>query len=242
MHDLLEAPEAACRRFNSKPGHFALHRATCWPIRSRAAAVAGDPIGRDPERVARDVHNGLSRRTGPPRSMAWCCATARSMPKRRARAGARSAPTARRTRAQDGARRTAKRHGLRLPRYRRSQAFRCLCGADMGLRPKAGSHAPTPARCRRKRSGHASHCTTSWGCANFPAASVERCSKPRWRAAARNRSPPSCWRLKSPIFERAPVLKLPRRGRPSIFSTGSAPSGRRSRKPGARSESGLNPL
>jgi len=47
------------RRFDSKPGHFALHSGEVLAYSFQGGGGYGDPIRRDPARVARDVTNGL---------------------------------------------------------------------------------------------------------------------------------------------------------------------------------------
>jgi N-methylhydantoinase B len=55
MHDLLNAG-GSVQRFDSKPGHFLLHRGDVLAYSFQGGGGYGDPILRDPERVARDVH------------------------------------------------------------------------------------------------------------------------------------------------------------------------------------------
>jgi len=58
MHDLFDAG-GAVRHFDSKPGHFPLHRGDVLAYSFQGGGGYGDPIRRDPARVARDVSNGL---------------------------------------------------------------------------------------------------------------------------------------------------------------------------------------
>ena len=58
MHDLLNAG-GSVQRFNSKPGHFQLHRGDVLAYSFQGGGGYGDPIRRDPARVARDIHNGF---------------------------------------------------------------------------------------------------------------------------------------------------------------------------------------
>jgi N-methylhydantoinase B len=58
MHDLLAAG-GSVQRFDSKPGHFPLHRGDVLAYSFQGGGGYGDPIRRDPARVARDVSNGL---------------------------------------------------------------------------------------------------------------------------------------------------------------------------------------
>jgi len=58
MHDLLAAG-AGVKRFDSKPGHFPLHRGEVLAYSFQGGGGYGDPIRRDPARVAGDVKNGL---------------------------------------------------------------------------------------------------------------------------------------------------------------------------------------
>ena len=58
MSDLFDAG-GGVRRFDSKPGHFPLHRGDVLAYSFQGGGGFGDPIRRDPARVARDVHNGF---------------------------------------------------------------------------------------------------------------------------------------------------------------------------------------
>jgi N-methylhydantoinase B len=58
MHDLLAAG-GSVQRFDSKPGHFALHRGEVLAYSFQGGGGYGDPLRRDPARVARDVKNRL---------------------------------------------------------------------------------------------------------------------------------------------------------------------------------------
>src|SRR5580700_7134846 len=58
MHDLLAAG-GSVQRFDSKPGHFPLHRGDVLAYSFQGGGGYGDPIRRDPAPVARDVSNGL---------------------------------------------------------------------------------------------------------------------------------------------------------------------------------------
>jgi len=58
MHDLLDAG-GEVHRFDSKPGHFALHRGQVLAYSFQGGGGYGDPLRRDPAHVARDVHNGF---------------------------------------------------------------------------------------------------------------------------------------------------------------------------------------
>jgi N-methylhydantoinase B len=58
MRDLLEAG-GSVQRFDSKPGHFSLHRGDVLAYSFQGGGGYGDPIRRDPARVVRDVSNGF---------------------------------------------------------------------------------------------------------------------------------------------------------------------------------------
>jgi N-methylhydantoinase B len=58
MHDLLNAG-GSVQRFDSKPGHLQLHRGDVLAYSFQGGGGYGDPIRRDPARVARDVQNGF---------------------------------------------------------------------------------------------------------------------------------------------------------------------------------------
>jgi N-methylhydantoinase B len=61
MHDLFEAG-GSVQRLESKLGHFALHQGDVFAYSFQGGGGYGDPIRRDPERVARDVKNGIVTR------------------------------------------------------------------------------------------------------------------------------------------------------------------------------------
>ena len=133
MHDLLDAG-GSVQRLDSKPGHFPLHRGDVLAYSFQGGGGYGDPIRRDPERVAaRRAPTASSRRTGRPRFTAWCCATARSTPKR-PRARRRREIRTRAPRRPRAEGRAAPATGLAAvcPRSIRRKRFRCLCGADLG--------------------------------------------------------------------------------------------------------------
>ncbi len=131
MHDLLDAG-GSVRRFDSKPGHFPLHRGDVLAYSFQGGGGYGDPIRRDPGHVARDVHNGL---VTPP----WAAALYGVV----LHDGAVDAE-ATRTRRRDirserlgGHARKAEppeNTGLAAvcPRIDDGKRFRCLCGTDLG--------------------------------------------------------------------------------------------------------------
>jgi N-methylhydantoinase B len=129
MRDLLE--DGGVRRFDSKPGHFPLHRGDVLAYSFQGGGGYGDPIRRDPARVARDVAGGFVT----PR---WASALYGVV----LRDGAVDAAATR-----------ARRHAIRAerlgrtpkaeppedagiavvcPRIGQGHRFRCLCGADLG--------------------------------------------------------------------------------------------------------------
>ena len=131
MHDLLEAGDSV-RRFDSKPGHFPLHRGDVFAYSFQGGGGYGDPIRRDPGRVARDVHNGL---VTPP----WA-ATLYGVVLRDGVVDVEATRTRRREiRSERLGGRTPKAEppentGMAAvcPRIDDGKRFRCLCGADFG--------------------------------------------------------------------------------------------------------------
>src|SRR6202050_1959404 len=61
MHDLFEAG-GSVQRLESKLGHFALRQGDVFAYSFQGGGGYGDPIRRDPARVARDVRNGMVSR------------------------------------------------------------------------------------------------------------------------------------------------------------------------------------
>jgi N-methylhydantoinase B len=61
MHDLFEAG-GSVQRLESKLGHFGLHQGDVFAYSFQGGGGYGDPIRRDPARVARDVKNGILTR------------------------------------------------------------------------------------------------------------------------------------------------------------------------------------
>jgi len=61
MHDLFEAG-GNVQRLESKLGHFGLHQGDVFAYSFQGGGGYGDPIRRDPARVARDVKNGVVTR------------------------------------------------------------------------------------------------------------------------------------------------------------------------------------
>ena len=131
MHDLLNAG-GSVQRLNSKPGHFPLHRGAVLAYSFQGGGGYGDPIRRDPERVARDVHNGLV-------TPHWAAALYGVVLRdevvdaeaTRARRGAiRSERLGGRTPKAD----PPEGNGLAAvcPAIDQAKRFRCLCGADLG--------------------------------------------------------------------------------------------------------------
>ena len=131
MHDLFDAGSAV-QRFDSKPGHFPLHRGDVLAYSFQGGGGYGDPIRRDPARVARDIDNGLV--TAP-----WASALYGVV----LRDGAvdaeatRVCRTAIRGERLDGrAPKAAPPEGDGIasvcPAIDRNRRFRCLCGTDLG--------------------------------------------------------------------------------------------------------------
>jgi N-methylhydantoinase B len=148
MHDLLHAG-GSVQRFDSKPGHFQLHRGEVLAYSFQGGGGYGDPIRRDPERVARDVRNGLV-------TPHWASALYGVV----LRDGAIDAEA---TRARRRAIRS-ERLGGRVPKadppdgnglaavcpaIDQGRRFRCLCGADLGpatesWKPRASARTVPP--------------------------------------------------------------------------------------------------
>jgi N-methylhydantoinase B len=133
MHDLLQAG-GSVQRFDSKPGHFPLRRGDVLAYSFQGGGGYGDPIRRDPARVARDVHNGF---VTPP----WASALYGVIM-------GDSAVDAEATRARRRAIRSERLGGDRTPKAEpppaddlaavcplidsQTKRFSCLCGADLG--------------------------------------------------------------------------------------------------------------
>ena len=132
------------QRFDSKPGHFPLHRGDVLAYSFQGGGGYGDPIWRDPERVARDVHNGLV-------TPHWASALYGVV----LRAGVvdAEATRARRRASAPSASAEARRRPSRpmaaptprvCPAIHQAGHFRCLCGADLG--PATESWKPRASR------------------------------------------------------------------------------------------------
>jgi N-methylhydantoinase B len=151
MHDLLNA--GGVQRFDSKPGHFGLHRGDVLAYSFQGGGGYGDPIRRDPARVARDVRDGFV-------TPAWASAlygvvvrhdgaiaaeatAARRQAIRTERLGGKS-PKAEPPPADGGM-------AAVCPRID-NKRFRCLCGADLGpatasWKPRAHRRVVPPRDC-----------------------------------------------------------------------------------------------
>jgi len=151
MHDLLDAG-GSVQRFDSKPGHFQLHRGDVFAYSFQGGGGYGDPIRRDPARVARDVNNGLvtSERAaavyGVVLSDDAVDAEATSARRRAIRAErlGESAPKAEPPQG-DGM-------AAVCPRIENNKRFHCLCGADLGpasedWKPRASRRVVPPQAC-----------------------------------------------------------------------------------------------
>ncbi len=131
MHDLLEAG-GSVHHFDSKPGHFPLHRGDVFAYSFQGGGGYGDPIRRDPGHVARDVHNGF---VTPP----WAAALY-GVVLRDGVVDANATRIRRREiRSERLGGRTPKAEPLEntgaaavCPRIDDGKRFRCLCGADLG--------------------------------------------------------------------------------------------------------------
>ena len=129
MGDLLDA-DGNVTRLDSKPGHFPFHRGDVLAYSFQGGGGYGDPIRRDPARVARDVANGL---VTPPSASALYGVVLRD--------GAVDTEATRQRRVAIRTERLGRRSPnvappedggnvcLRIDAYRR---FRCVCGADLG--------------------------------------------------------------------------------------------------------------
>ncbi len=131
MRDLLDAG-GSVQRFDSKPGHFPLRRGDVLAYSFQGGGGYGDPIRRDPARVARDVADGFV-------TPHWASELYGVV----VRDGAIDAEA---TRARRREIRTARLGGRApkaeppestgiaavCPRIENGKRFRCLCGADLG--------------------------------------------------------------------------------------------------------------
>ena len=199
MHDLLDAGSGV-QRFDSKPGHFPLHRGEVLAYSFQGGGGYGDPIRRDPERVARDVHNGRV-------TSHWASALYGAVLRDRARAAVRSAVSVLADARRRPTRPKATASRPCAPRSIKPSAS-VACAAPTSVRqPKAGSRARVAARCRRKPSARISRCTLSLSCVNSAATSAARSWKPKWRAAARTRSPVSCWTVRARYLVRPDLFR-----------------------------------
>ena len=151
MHDLFDAG-GSVQRLNSKPGHFPLHRGDVLAYSFQGGGGYGDPIRRDPARVARDVNNGLV-------TPHWASARYGVV----MRGGAVDEEATRARRSAIRAERLGDRpptsdppesngHAAVCPRIENGQRFRCLCGADLGLasedwKPHASRRVVPPQAC-----------------------------------------------------------------------------------------------
>jgi N-methylhydantoinase B len=144
MHDLLDAGSGV-QRSDSKPGHFPLHRGEVLAYSFQGGGGYGDPIRRDPERVARDVHNGLvtSRWASALYGVVLREGTVDADATRARRRAIRSERLGGRTPTAD----PPEGNGLAAvcPAIDQAKRFRCLCGADLG--PATESWKPR-ASCR----------------------------------------------------------------------------------------------
>jgi N-methylhydantoinase B len=153
MHDLLNAG-GSVQRFDSKPGHFLLHRGDVLAYSFQGGGGYGDPILRDPERVARDVHNGLA-------TPHWAAALygvvlrdgAVDAEATRARRCAPSAPSVSADAPPRPKRPLATTSPPFAPLSTKPNASAASAAPISVPQPKAGSHAPAPARSRPKPSG-----------------------------------------------------------------------------------------
>jgi N-methylhydantoinase B len=137
------------QRFDSTPGHFQLHRGEVLAYSFQGGGGYGDPIRRDPERVARDVHNGLV-------TPHWAAAlygvvlhdgtvdAEATRVRRRAIRSERLGGHAARAEPPDG-------DGLAAvcPMIDQAKRFRCICGADLGpatesWKPQASARTVPP--------------------------------------------------------------------------------------------------
>jgi N-methylhydantoinase B len=152
MHDLFNAG-GSVQRLESKLGHFALHRGDVFAYSFQGGGGYGDPIRRDPARVARDVKNGLV--TGERASTIYGVALRDD-----GSVDAEATHARRRTiRAERLGGQTPKMDsspetGLAdvCPSIDAQKHFRCLCGADLGpatqdWKPRANMRRLAPEAC-----------------------------------------------------------------------------------------------
>jgi N-methylhydantoinase B len=149
MRDLLAAG-GSVQRFDSKPGHFPLHRGDVLAYSFQGGGGYGDPLRRDPARVARDVAGGFV-------TPHWASALygvvlrdgvidaqatrARRREIRSERLGGRTP----KSEPPEGA-------AAVCPRIANGNRFRCACGADLGpasedWKPRAHRRVVPPQAC-----------------------------------------------------------------------------------------------
>lgn len=152
MHDLLAAGRGVTR-FDSKPGHFALHHGEVLAYSFQGGGGYGDPIRRDPARVAGDVKNGLvtARRAGEIYGVVLRDDGSLDQEATRAR---RKAIRAERLGGQTPKAEPPPATGLAevCPLIDAGRRFRCLCGADLGpatqgWKPRAALRKIEPRAC-----------------------------------------------------------------------------------------------
>ena len=151
MHDLLAAG-GSVQRFNSKPGHFPLRRGDVLAYSFQGGGGYGDPIWRDPARVARDVDNG--------RLTAERAASIYGVALRDGAVDAEATRDRRRTIRTERLGGNAPKaeppqvDGMAAvcPRIKHNKRFHCLCGADLGpasedWKPRAHRRVVPPQAC-----------------------------------------------------------------------------------------------
>jgi N-methylhydantoinase B len=130
MHDVLAG--GGVQRFDSKPGHFPLRRGDVLAYSFQGGGGYGDPIRRDPARVARDVHSGLV--TAERASALYGVVLRDGLVDTDATHTRRRA--IRRERLGGGKPKAEPQGGNGMaavcPRIDNGKRFRCLCGADLG--------------------------------------------------------------------------------------------------------------
>ena len=197
MHDLFAAG-GSVQRLDSKPGHFPLHRGDVLAYSFQGGGGYGDPIRRDPARVARDVNNGLV-------TPHWASARYGVV----MRDGAVDAEATRERRRAIRAERLGDRppkseppEGDGMPpsarASRTTNAFAASAAPISVRRAKIGNRGPRAASCRRKPAGRTSRCTPNWSCGNLSAASAARCWNSKSPGAARHRWRRSSWTPRRP--------------------------------------------
>jgi N-methylhydantoinase B len=152
MHDLFEAG-GSVQRLESKLGHFALRQGDVFAYSFQGGGGYGDPIRRDPARVARDVRNGIVTRQRADEIYGVVLREDKGVDQE-ATAARHRAIRVERLGGQAPKAELPPATGLAevCPVIDTSKHFRCLCGADLGpatqdWKPQSAMRNIRPAAC-----------------------------------------------------------------------------------------------